>query len=49
VYIEDDRGTVRRLKEAGLDAELIEYPGVEHRITPEMQQHLTSAIAEACF
>jgi phospholipase/carboxylesterase len=47
VPIEGARFTVRRLKELGLDARLTEYPGVGHRVVPEMQRDVVAAIEEA--
>jgi phospholipase/carboxylesterase len=47
VPIEGARFTVRSLKALGLDARLTEYPGVGHRVVPEMQHDVVQAIEEA--
>jgi predicted esterase len=47
VPVEGARSTVRALKALGLDARLTEYPGVGHRVVPEMQRDIVQAIEEA--
>jgi phospholipase/carboxylesterase len=46
VPIAGARATVRRLQEVGFSADLAEYPGVTHTVTPEMRQDLVRAITE---
>ena len=47
VPVEAARGTVQRLAELGLAAELVEYPGLRHRMSPEEQRDLERAIEQA--
>ena len=47
VSIAEARATVRRLKEIGLSADLVEYPGVTHTVTAEMRRDVVQAITQA--
>jgi phospholipase/carboxylesterase len=47
VPIEGARGTVRRLAEVGLTADLVEYPGLGHHTSGEERRDLARAIEQA--
>jgi phospholipase/carboxylesterase len=47
VPVDSARGTVRRLAEIGLAAELVEYPGLGHHVSSEEQRDLVRAIEQA--
>jgi phospholipase/carboxylesterase len=47
VPVTNARATVQRLKEIGVPAELTEYPGVQHRISKEMQHDMMVDIEAA--
>lgn len=46
IGIEGDRASVRRLRDLGLSAEITDYPGIGHTITPEMRRDLLKAIGD---
>lgn len=47
IAIDGDRATIKHLKEIGLPAEMADYVGVGHTITPEMRRDLRRAIDDA--